>query len=497
MDVEARGVLQFKTRAALAKAIVAFDDSAYTGFFDSAMWSLAGPFAACDAKFEIEVDCDYERAFRAVAKTAADGIIELRDRREKSIVRYAKRGTKWERTPSKTFGADTAKLVATWAKQVAAAKAADDQVEAKAAKRSKATSIVVDAKFNLTAGAMCTDGTIAIATPKRVMFYSIEGKPLGEQMLEESARWISDLLAMPDGSVAAYNREGCDAIAFVRPGGVEHASCKGEFGYITAGIAHANGVSSVWGGLKTYVLENKRLRELCARKDSDFVHGALPWRDGVLSWKHGEVAFHTMAGKQQWKAVSYAVVTTGDLAITAGFDNITVRTQNGKAKRVLKAKPPGHAPSFQRDKAAWVLEGDRLFVANQAVEEWDIATGKLIASVETHNRFAHLCGCLRVGDLTAAWADKPVLDAKDRDSRVVFVRGTEVVDQFDAKSDVLEGINLGSDAIAVRTKTKMFVWRAGTVQTLGGHKAIAGFMATPEGRLVSWGTDKTFRIWSL
>ena len=497
MDVEVKAALQFKTRAALEKAIVAFDDNAYPEFFNSGMWSLAGTYATCDAQFEIEPDCDYERAFRAFGKSSIDGVMELRDRRENTVARFAKRT--WGKGETASFGTATSELVASWQTELTAGKAADTAAGAKAAKKSKATSIAVDVKLNLTAGAVCSDGTLAIATPKRVMFYSMTGEKLGEQLVAENGfGWIRDLFAMQDGSVAAYNHEGCRSLALVRPDGVTLLS-NGDrsFGDITAGVAFADGVAVAWGGLNTYILENQKLRTLSTRsKDNAFVHGALPWRDGVLSWRHGEVAFHTRAGEQRWSVDADAVVFNADVAITAEFDKTVVRTPDGMAKHVLDTAP-GHAPSFERDKPAWVLEGDRLYVAKRSIEEWNVTTGKLVTTIQPHNPNDLLCGCLRVDNMTVAWADAPIRDRKDRDSRVMFVRDGKVVDQFDAKGDVLEGIQLGAGAIAVRTKTKMFVWRAGVVQTLGGHRGIAGFMATPNGQLVSWGTDKTFRIWSV
>ncbi|MFT3693535.1 MAG: hypothetical protein QM831_10380 [Kofleriaceae bacterium] len=496
MDVEVKAALEFKTAGALEKAILAFDDQAYQGFFDSGIWARTGAYATCDTGFEIEPDCDYERAFRTIAKTAIGGTIELRDRREKTIARFDRQGSKWQRSIVKTFGGETKKLLAAWKPKLAAASADVAAAETKAAKAGKATNVAIDVGLNVTAAAWCADGNLAIATPKRVRFYTPAGKQLAEHTIDDYAvKWLSDLHALPTGGVVAFNREAGKALAIVTR---ERATIVNGFtddGGITGNLVDRDGVTVAWGGVCVNVLDKGKLRRVYTAKDGQ-IFTAMPWQGGVLASTSDDATFHTIAGKQRWSAKADAVISTPELAITSDGSKIALRNAAGKAVRTLTSKGPGRAPSFQMPKRAWVVEGDRLFVANDSIEEWDLTTGKLVARAALESRFVHLCGCARVAGMTAVWADRPILDSKDRDSRVMFVSGDKIVDSFDAKSDVLEGINLDDHTLAVRTKTKIFVWRDGKVQTLGGQRGIAAFCATPTG-LISVGTDKTVRVWTL
>jgi hypothetical protein len=498
MQVEVRGALRFQHRAGLDKGVVAFDDHAYPEFFKSELWSLAGPFATCETKFDIEPDCDYSQAFLAMARCALDGMIEFREPKARDLTRLVKAPKLgWMSTTVDAkvhaFGSDTAKLAATWADKLAAAKAADAANEVKAAKKAKVASVLVELPFAANAAVVRPDGSLAVGAGHRILFFSAAGEPLGEQ---QSDRGITDLLALPDGRVLGYQKDSSTTVVLARPDALAIVTPQDHETIWVKGASHANGLTVIWSAHAVFVLGDGDPQAL-PHWTTDYIREAVAWRDGILAWTGGELAMLELDGRVRWKVVAYDVLPTADhIIITRGDNTLTRLTPDGVEGRVLETGNIASGPSSEGYRRAWDLEGDRLFVARSTSSntyEWDLATGMQIACVKTHE-CTSLAGCMRVAGTTATWAGQPIRGP--RDTHVVLTRGAEVVDKLDAKDDVLAGVTVG-DALAVRTKSKIFVWKTGKTQTFGHKGRVTGFLALPDSRLASWGVDKTLRIWAV
>jgi hypothetical protein len=65
MDIEVYASLRFRHASALEKGLAAFDANAYPEFFTRTLWTVSGAHARSKQTFEIEADCNYQRAFLA------------------------------------------------------------------------------------------------------------------------------------------------------------------------------------------------------------------------------------------------------------------------------------------------------------------------------------------------------------------------------------------------------------------------------------------------
>jgi hypothetical protein len=218
MQINVRGALRFKHRAGLEKGVVAFDENAYPEFFRSELWTLVGPFAFCERTFEIEPDCDYTRAFLAMASEAVEGTINLRENDAKSWTEVHKLGrpvNRWWKTPREnadTFGRDVKQLATTWAAAVEKAKAGDAAKAQKAAGKTAndaSRCTVVELPASPSRCVVRPDGSLAVAAGNKLVFVAPTGELLGTtacsvREYDQFSFGMTKLHALPDGRVLAF-----------------------------------------------------------------------------------------------------------------------------------------------------------------------------------------------------------------------------------------------------------------------------------------------------
>jgi hypothetical protein len=483
--VEIRGALRFAHRAGLEKGVVAFDDNAYPEFFNSELWSLVGPFATCDTAFEIEPDCDHKRAFMAMARCAVEGVIELRVANE--IIHMNKLKSGWWTTPRAEFGIEQPKFLTAWAEKMATAAAADAAKAAKAATKAKSASAVIEVPV-VSDVVVRPDGTLAISSGRKIAFFDTLGTPIGEQI---AAYFCPDLLALPDGRILGFSESNSSDISIASPDAVTVVKPDVKSFWVT-GAAHANGITTFWGSSYAFVLGREAP---LPRWSDDSWRDVVAWRDGLLGCTGNELAMLELDGAVRWKTKAYDVLALGDSIVVGNGDStVSVLAADGSRGVAIETGSIAFGPSKEGARKAWAVENGRLYIAgmtSQRVTEWDLATGAKVSVAHTHQQ-SH-SGLARVAGLTASWCGEPIRG--ERDTRVVFSRGEEIVDSFDAKGDVMSWLVLG-DALAVRTATKIFVWRSiGKVEPVAHPGKILGFAAMPNNQLVTWGADNTVRIW--
>jgi len=500
MQVEVRGALRFQHRAGLEKGVLAFDDHAYPEFFKSSLWSLAGAFATCERTFEIEPDCDYTKAFRAMANLAVEGTIELREQpKAKEFTRFIRipKLRQWMATPVNTkyaaFGSEVEKFATTWAEKLVAAKTAEVVKDAKEAKRASAIdSLVVELPANASQGVVLADGTLALACVDTIVFVK-HGEIVGQSKCTDE-NWgsfgFSNLVSLGD-RVLAF-QELARGAWLAKPGDTTMT----ELPFDDLCIKGASPTGVVWSYNEVFTLDGVKL----VPWPEDSIYAAAMWRDGIVACSRDKLAFFDRDGNKRWEIAGGDKLVVRADDILARQDSAMIQVDAaGVVLRTAESCRLTFGSAYETSQA-WELDGDMVLFAldKPFAGTWNLATGEVI-KVKTHDA-QMLMGCTRVGDLTACWASPPMIGTRGtRDTSVALVRGSEVVARFDAKADVIAGCAVG-EALAVRldgTKaSKILVWKAGKVTTLA-HKGEVRGLAAVEGRLASWGADQTLRIWTV
>jgi len=526
MQVDIRGALRFKHRAGLDRGVAAFDAEAYPEFFNSDLWTLVGPFAFCERSFEIEPDCDYHRAFLAMARQAVEGVIDLRESGRKEgaqILKLGKPLNAWFKNPKthgEAFGRDVATFATAWADGIAKAKTADVAAAAKTAKRAAkdgAMCRVVELERNPTNVVIRPDGSLAVSAGSKVVFVAPTGEVMGEVecKLEDYSQFglgISGLHALPDGRVLAFQEladYACLATLGEARAKLVAESTLGASRPVNSG-ASAHGLTVLACRHSFIVLDGDRLvREVTPWADN-YVRAAVPWPGGVLVASSSKTAGYDRDGTKQFELDGQdPLVFDGGFVVRRDDRTVAVVDETGTVRHTLEVGDVGWIHRDGEYVRAWAVRGSVLTAAMSSptsLGAWDLATGKEQWRV-TKQHTLGAAGCAATARWAVSWAEAPIIaQQKSRldTTLAAFRDGTEIA-RVDPKALALGALAISDDDLAFwvdgrAAGTKVYVWRdistTPRLETLTGHKGRVRGLVALSGRLISFAADKTLRIWT-
>jgi hypothetical protein len=518
MEIIVRGALRFKHKAGLEKGLTAFDAHAHPEFFKSELWSVAGPYALCERKFEIKPNCDHVDAFLAMAREAVEGVVYLRKGdNAKEWVRITKVGrpvNAWlkfdESASARTFAADADAFEKAWAAKLQQAKAADATQREKGtrkqakSKSANATVTVVRLPANPAHVVAMPDGSLAVAAGTKIYFLAASGELLGDptETQHETSdifhRGMSALTTVPDGRVVGF-QELADEARIARRGDAKAARI--HVPERASGLVR-DGSATMPLVLRTthsaLVIDDEgRVAQTLTPWASDFVHQTMPYRGGMLVSSSAKTAWFDDGGTKRFDiAGALAFARPDGIFVTRNRTFAHAAPDDGRDVRSMMVGSI----------AAHGLHGDRLFAATQWPSElaaWDITTGAR-NWVAPNILESSPGGIVVTPKLVAAWSPPPYMRQQDTSIVVYAHDGTSIV-RLSPEGGVLGVVALGDDTLAAwvegRTAgTKVHVWRDITtkpkLELLGHTGGVRGVLVLGD-RLVSWAADKTVRIWPI
>ncbi|MDQ3367660.1 MAG: hypothetical protein M3680_19740 [Myxococcota bacterium] len=546
MRIRVLGILRFQHRAALEKGIVAFDEHAYSEFFQSELWTLSGPYAICERTFDIESDCDHARAFFAMAKHAVEGAIDLAESGAGAFVRVMRTprpGKGWTRVTldlkSAELGAKFADYSTQWGPLIQKAKVEETATKKKVgAKQTKTTktgrhdpaksatkpkvagpSVAITLAAHPSGLIELSDRSLAVAAGSKVMFVLPTGELIGavECALTKHDHFgeIHGLTSLADGRVVAFNKDASE-VRLVRAG-------DGRATALVLPDKYAAAIQNVVsGGDRIYLATHESVvvvdlatgtvvKEL-RPATTDFVVAVLLHGDAVVVSTQGETAVFDRNYARRFVVKGSLVESTADGILVHRDDKAAVlMTMNGKRRCGFEAGSvtPGRDNTGRGPKGPWAVVGDAVYVASRwprTVTKWSLANGKQVwRAAPTHNVFPG--GCIATDSYVAYWAP-PQFHSGEFDSGIAVLdpKTGKPLARLDAKVPLIDVVPFGHDAVAAvadgRTAgPKLHVWRNITTkpraEILGAHESrIAGLRRLSDGRLVSWAANKLLRIWS-